>query len=155
MHCQATRELDSLHFHFPSSSPHRDFGALSPPLHLDCFLDCLDNMAPHDHQEEGRPTAALPQSKTGSIKLPLIEAFQSPEAIVQALTTRDTQLLTAALLQVEKRATALCNKAAPRAEQDPLLDYLSKFPTTDGLFSAWDTAHKVSSPAAQQIADDR
>ncbi|ORY47184.1 ribosome 60S biogenesis N-terminal-domain-containing protein [Leucosporidium creatinivorum] len=102
-------------------------------------------MAPYeDHEEEGRPTASLPQRSTGTIKLPLIAPFSAPEEIVQALATRDIPLLTAALLQVEKRASALVAKAAPRAQADPLLDYLTKYPTADGLFTAWDTAHKTN-----------
>lgn len=57
-------------------------------------------MASHeDHEEEGRPTASLPQRSTGSIKLPLIAPFSAPEEIVQALATRDVPLLTAGELE--------------------------------------------------------
>jgi hypothetical protein len=48
------------------------------------------------------------------------------------------------LLQVEKRALALVAKAAPRAVKDPILDYLATFPMVEGVFAAWDTAHKVN-----------
>jgi hypothetical protein len=118
-------------------------------------------MAPTQSEQDAREAAALPAR--GTIKLPLIAPFDSPESIVQALSTRDTPLLTAgwfcsshlsrdilissclpALIQVEKRALSLVAKAAPRATPDPLLDYLTKFPTADGIFAAWDTAHKVS-----------
>lgn len=45
---------------------------------------------------------------------------------------------------MEKRCLALVAKAAPRDTDDPILDYLTKYPTVDGVFAAWDTADKVS-----------
>ena len=35
-------------------------------------------------------------------------------------------------------------KPAPRAVKDPILDYLATYPMVEGVFAAWDTAHKVS-----------
>lgn len=49
------------------------------------------------------------------------------------------------LVQLEKHALKLVAKPAPRANPDLLLDYLAKYPTVDGVFTAWDTAHKVRS----------
>ena len=47
------------------------------------------------------------------------------------------------MLQIEKRGLAIIALESPRAVKDPLLDYLAKYPTADGVFAAWDTAHKV------------
>lgn len=108
-----------------------------------------------------RSIAALPKV---SLKLPILPPFDTPESIIQALASRETAVLIAGmsyilsgesthtndanpmhagLLQIEKRGLAIVSLEQPRAIKDPLLDYLSKYPTVDGLFAAWDTAHKV------------
>lgn len=38
---------------------------------------------------------------------------------------------------------ALVAKAAPRAEADIVLDYLKRYPGVEGVFAAWEYAHKV------------
>ncbi|KAM0750489.1 hypothetical protein T439DRAFT_302525 [Meredithblackwellia eburnea MCA 4105] len=85
-------------------------------------------------------TAAVQQTK-----LPQLEQFNSTDQFVTALESRDTQTLIAVLSQLEKRALALVAKPAPRANKDVVLDLLDKHPTLDGLFTAWDLAHKTNS----------
>lgn len=116
-----------------------------------------------------REVASLPvRTAAPSLKLPILPPFDTPESIVLALSSREVPILTAgklsraysapaelfadsvwpetALLQIEKRGLAIIALESPRAAKDPLLDYLSKYPTADGVFTAWDTAHKVCFP---------
>lgn len=58
----------------------------------------------------------------------------------------------AALVQIGKNATELETKRLPpkQAATAPLMQYMTANPGLDGVFAAWDTAHKVrSAPRAQ------
>lgn len=50
--------------------------------------------------------------------------------------------LIAALIQIEKRASALVS-AGEAAPEDPVAQYLARYPAADGIYSAFDYAHKV------------
>ncbi|GAA5900082.1 hypothetical protein JCM5296_002051 [Sporobolomyces johnsonii] len=93
---------------------------------------------------EGAQAGASAAQKTPQAKLPQIDPFTSPESVVQALQTNDPQLLSAALVQLDKRAAALNAKPAPRGSPDLLLDYLKRYPGCEGVFSAWDLANKTN-----------
>ncbi|GAA5926014.1 Urb1p [Sporobolomyces koalae] len=85
-------------------------------------------------------------------KLPTIDPFTSAESIVQSLQIQDALLLQASLVQIDRRASALNAKPAPRGSPDLLLDYLKQYPACDGIFHAWDFANKTnSSPLSTAI----
>lgn len=106
----------------------------------------------HTHKQ------AKPQQAT-------IPPFDSPDAVLRSLQTRDSAALQAgaptvscarstsrtdadsvmrtALNQIDRRAAALVAKDAPRAQPDLLLDYLKLRPGCEGVFEAWDLANKV------------
>ncbi|GAA6025207.1 hypothetical protein JCM11491_004864 [Sporobolomyces phaffii] len=78
-------------------------------------------------------------------KMPQIDPFTTAESIVQALQVQDALVLQATLVQLDKRAAALNAKPAPRSSPDLVLDYLARNPRCDGIFTAWDYAHKTNS----------
>ncbi|BGO95132.1 hypothetical protein NBRC10512_006416 [Rhodotorula toruloides] len=93
-----------------------------------------------DGQTAGQPPPhrqAKPQQAT-------IPPFDSPDAVVRSLKTRDAAALQAALNQIDKRAAALVAREAPRAQPDLLLDYLKLHPGCEGVFEAWDLANKTN-----------
>ncbi|GAA5877773.1 hypothetical protein JCM3774_000753 [Rhodotorula dairenensis] len=87
--------------------------------------------------QAGPSRPARPQQALG-------EPFDSSYAVEQALQTRDPNALQAALTQIDKRAIALVEKAAPRGEPDLLLDYVKQNPACNGVLAAWELANKTN-----------
>ncbi|BGP34984.1 hypothetical protein JCM10296v2_006808 [Rhodotorula toruloides] len=93
-----------------------------------------------DGQQAGQP----PPHRQAKPQQASIPPFDSPDAVVRSLKTRDAAALQAALNQIDKRAAALVAKEAPRAQPDLLLDYLKLHPGCEGVFEAWDLANKTN-----------
>lgn len=110
---------------------------------------------------EPRSVASLPQ-RAGTIKAPAIAPFETADEIALALANRDPGLLTAgkhlpalsgasqrsicaliAILQIDKRTNALVIEGSKTDSKDAVALYLVRFPAADGVYSAWDFAHKV------------
>ncbi|GAA6043934.1 hypothetical protein JCM8097_000909 [Rhodosporidiobolus ruineniae] len=95
--------------------------------------------------------SAVPNKPTKQQQV-TIAPFDSAHSVVYALQTRDAAALQAALNQIDKRASALNAKPAPRGSPDLLLDYLSQNPKAEGIFAAWDLANKTNnSPLAAAV----